>query len=102
MPKRIDHIAIIVRDIEQALVFYRDTLGITPGEIKDVPGLSISTRGKKERKWYAVSWLPHSLLSKTLFLFYHSAGSAGDPGTEGASARTARSSLTEPVSGRPR
>ena len=37
MPKRIDHIAIIVRDIEQALVFYRDTLGITPGEIKEVP-----------------------------------------------------------------
>ncbi len=37
MPKRIDHIAIIVRDIEQALVFYRDTLGIAPGEIKEVP-----------------------------------------------------------------
>jgi len=37
MPKRIDHIAIIVRDIEQALLFYRDTLGITPSEIKEVP-----------------------------------------------------------------
>jgi methylmalonyl-CoA epimerase len=37
MPKRIDHVAIIVRDIEQALGFYRDTLGITPGEIKEVP-----------------------------------------------------------------
>ncbi len=37
VPKRIDHIAIIVRSIEQALVFYRDTLGITPGEIKEVP-----------------------------------------------------------------
>lgn len=37
MPKRIDHVAIIVRDIEQALVFYRDTLGIPPGEITDVP-----------------------------------------------------------------
>jgi methylmalonyl-CoA epimerase len=37
MPKRIDHIAIIVRNIEQALVFYRDTLGIMPGEIKEVP-----------------------------------------------------------------
>ena len=37
MPERIDHIAIIVRDIEQALHFYRDTLGITPREIKDVP-----------------------------------------------------------------
>ena len=37
MPKRIDHIAIIVRNLEAALLFYRDTLGITPGEIKDVP-----------------------------------------------------------------
>src|SRR5262249_27373966 len=37
MPKRIDHVAIIVRDIEQALVFYRDTLGIAPSEIKEVP-----------------------------------------------------------------
>ncbi len=37
VPKRIDHVAIIVRSIEQALVFYRDTLGITPGEIKEVP-----------------------------------------------------------------
>lgn len=37
MPKRIDHVAILVRDLEQALVFYRDTLGIIPGEIKEVP-----------------------------------------------------------------
>ncbi len=37
MPKRIDHVAIIVRDIEQALLFYRDTLGLTPSEIKEVP-----------------------------------------------------------------
>jgi methylmalonyl-CoA epimerase len=37
MPKRIDHIAIIVRNIEQALHFYRDTLGIAPSEIKEVP-----------------------------------------------------------------
>jgi methylmalonyl-CoA epimerase len=37
MPKRIDHVAIIVRNIEQALVFYRDTLGIMPSEIKEVP-----------------------------------------------------------------
>jgi methylmalonyl-CoA epimerase len=36
MPKRIDHVAIIVRDIEQALIFYRDTLGIAPSEIKEV------------------------------------------------------------------
>ena len=37
MPKRIDHVAIIVRNIEQALVFYRDTLGIVPSVIKEVP-----------------------------------------------------------------
>jgi|SRR5579875_1312403 methylmalonyl-CoA epimerase len=37
MPKRIDHVAIIVRSIEQALVFYRDTLGIEPSEIREVP-----------------------------------------------------------------
>jgi methylmalonyl-CoA epimerase len=30
-------VAIIVRNIEQALTFYRDTLGITPSEIKEVP-----------------------------------------------------------------
>jgi len=37
MPRRIDHVAIIVRNIEQALAFYRDILGIIPGEIRDVP-----------------------------------------------------------------
>jgi len=37
MPKRIDHVAIIVRSIEQALAFYRDTLGIEPSEIREVP-----------------------------------------------------------------
>jgi methylmalonyl-CoA epimerase len=37
MPKRIDHVAIIVRNIEQALGFYRDMLGIVPSEIKEVP-----------------------------------------------------------------
>ena len=36
MPRRIDHVAIIVRNIEHALVFYRDTLGITASEIKEV------------------------------------------------------------------
>jgi methylmalonyl-CoA epimerase len=36
MPERIDHVAIIVRSIEQALLFYRDTLGIVPSEIKEV------------------------------------------------------------------
>ena len=37
MPKRIDHVAIIVRNIEQALEFYRDTLGLHPSLIKEVP-----------------------------------------------------------------
>lgn len=37
MARRIDHVAIIVRNIEQALGFYRDILGIQPREIKDVP-----------------------------------------------------------------
>ena len=37
MPKRIDHVAIIVYKLEQALAFYRDTLGIQPSEIKEVP-----------------------------------------------------------------
>ncbi|GCE19389.1 methylmalonyl-CoA epimerase [Dictyobacter kobayashii] len=37
MPRRIDHVAIIVRNLEDALTFYRDTLGIVPSEIKDVP-----------------------------------------------------------------
>lgn len=37
MPKRIDHVAIIVHNIEQALAFYQDTLGIRPSEIKEVP-----------------------------------------------------------------
>ena len=36
-PRRIDHVAIIVHSIEQALTFYRDILGITPREIKEVP-----------------------------------------------------------------
>lgn len=36
-PKRIDHVAIIVRNIESALGFYRDILGIVPGEIQEVP-----------------------------------------------------------------
>ncbi|MEO9028729.1 MAG: VOC family protein, partial [Ktedonobacteraceae bacterium] len=37
MPKRIDHVAIIVRNLEQALTFYRETLGIVPSTIKDMP-----------------------------------------------------------------
>jgi methylmalonyl-CoA epimerase len=35
--RRIDHIAIAVRDIDAALAMYRDTLGIAPSLITDVP-----------------------------------------------------------------
>jgi len=35
--KRIDHIAIVVRDMEAALGFYRDTLGIAPSRVIDFP-----------------------------------------------------------------
>lgn len=37
MPKKIDHVAIIVRNLEQALSFYHEILGIEPSEIKEVP-----------------------------------------------------------------
>jgi catechol 2,3-dioxygenase-like lactoylglutathione lyase family enzyme len=33
--KRIDHIAIVVRDLEAALRFYRDTLGVAPSRVID-------------------------------------------------------------------
>lgn len=35
--KRIDHVAVVVRDLESALQFYRDTLGIQPSRILDFP-----------------------------------------------------------------
>lgn len=35
--KRIDHVAVAVRDLESALQFYRDTLGIQPSRILDFP-----------------------------------------------------------------
>ncbi|GCF09678.1 methylmalonyl-CoA epimerase [Dictyobacter arantiisoli] len=37
MSRRIDHVAILVRELEQAVAFYRDTLGIEPDEIREVP-----------------------------------------------------------------
>ena len=33
--KRIDHVAIVVRDLEASLRFYRDTLGIAPSRVLD-------------------------------------------------------------------
>lgn len=38
MIKRIDHIAIVVEDIEAALGFWRDTLGLELDHVEDVPG----------------------------------------------------------------
>jgi methylmalonyl-CoA/ethylmalonyl-CoA epimerase len=35
--KRIDHVAIVVRDLESALTFYRDMLGILPSRVLDFP-----------------------------------------------------------------
>lgn len=35
--RRIDHIAIAVRDIDAALPFYRDMLGISPSTVMDLP-----------------------------------------------------------------
>jgi methylmalonyl-CoA epimerase len=36
--KRIDHVAIVVRSIDQALALYRDVLGLQPSAIKALPG----------------------------------------------------------------
>src|SRR6185312_9127477 len=35
--KRIDHIAVVVRDLDTALRFYRDMLGIMPSRVLDFP-----------------------------------------------------------------
>jgi methylmalonyl-CoA epimerase len=35
--KRIDHVAIVVRDLDTALRFYRDTLGVAPSRVIDFP-----------------------------------------------------------------
>lgn len=37
-PRRIDHVAIVVRDLDAALRFYRDTLGIAPSRVLEFPG----------------------------------------------------------------
>jgi methylmalonyl-CoA epimerase len=34
---RIDHVAIVVRDMDDALAFYRETLGIEPSRVIDFP-----------------------------------------------------------------
>jgi methylmalonyl-CoA epimerase len=35
--KRIDHVAIVVRELDTALRFYRDTLGVAPSRVIDFP-----------------------------------------------------------------
>lgn len=35
--KRIDHVAVVVRDLDAALRFYRDMLGIAPSRVLDFP-----------------------------------------------------------------
>jgi methylmalonyl-CoA epimerase len=35
--KRIDHVAIVVRDLEASLRFYRDMLGVAPSRVVDFP-----------------------------------------------------------------
>ena len=35
--KRIDHVAVVVRDLDTALHFYRDMLGIAPSRVLDFP-----------------------------------------------------------------
>ncbi|HST88780.1 MAG TPA: methylmalonyl-CoA epimerase [Ktedonobacterales bacterium] len=39
--RRIDHVAIVVRDLAAALRFYRDTLGIAPSRVLDFPQESV-------------------------------------------------------------
>ena len=39
--KRIDHVAIVVRDLDASLRFYRDTLGIRPSQVLDFPSESV-------------------------------------------------------------
>lgn len=37
MPPSLDHVAIVVRDIPDALRFYRDALGLSVREVRDLP-----------------------------------------------------------------
>ena len=36
--KRLDHVALIVQDMQEALSLWQDTLGLDVSEIKDLPG----------------------------------------------------------------
>lgn len=39
--KRIDHVAVVVRDLDASLHFYRDTLGIQPSQVLDFPSENV-------------------------------------------------------------
>ena len=36
--KKIDHVAIVVSDIDEALTFWRDALGLSLSHVEEVPG----------------------------------------------------------------
>ncbi|HXH08004.1 MAG TPA: methylmalonyl-CoA epimerase [Vicinamibacterales bacterium] len=41
MGARLDHVAVAVRDIAEALAFYRDALGLEPGAVEEVPSQGV-------------------------------------------------------------
>ena len=41
MSKRIHHVAVVVRDLEQALDFYRDTLGLAVHKVETLVGQDV-------------------------------------------------------------
>lgn len=41
MLKKIDHLGIVVRSLDEAIPFYRDTLGLAFGGIEEVPGYRV-------------------------------------------------------------
>jgi methylmalonyl-CoA/ethylmalonyl-CoA epimerase len=43
MPKSIHHVAIVVRDLDQALAFYRDALGLEVTDRRQVPEEGVET-----------------------------------------------------------
>ena len=44
MKATLDHIGIAVRDLDEALAFYRDALGLDVGELEDVPSQHVRAR----------------------------------------------------------
>ena len=44
MKATLDHVGIAVRDLDEALAFYRDALGLDVGELEDVPSQHVRAR----------------------------------------------------------